>query len=276
MRNYWSLLPAIAVIVVLILVYAIPTWINPQWTSTILALFRQHPEEQQATPATGAAASTAAGAGGGTGGGAAAGAAEPSEAQRAAGVLGPQQVKSRRMLAIAMVVGALALIGFNVSLNREANGCWIASTAWGALPHSQDSDDPCVDMIYGSFFGDGGGESFSDKQQPLEHYQLVKKKKPKYLKWIQNSPGYDADILVGTGLSCNFDLKVNEKDDEIKIYVDSDAPCPQESNTSLTAVKLKKPIGDRKIVTLDDKPMTEIHPDADSWPTVVKKLVTGG
>lgn len=260
-RNYWSLLPAIAVIVVLILVYAIPTWINPQWTSTILALFKQHPEEQQETPAASAEGRTT----------------EPSEqAQRAAGVLGPQQVKSRRMLAIAMVVGALALIGFNVSLNREANGCWIASTAWGALPHSQDSGDPCVDMIYGSFFGDGGGESFSDKQQPLEHYQLIKKKKPKYLKWIQNSPGYDADLLVGTGLSCNFDLKVNEKDDEIKIYVDSDAPCPQESNTSLTAVKLKKPIGDRKIVTLDDKPMTEIHPDADSWPTIVKKLVTGG
>lgn len=259
-RNYWSLLPAIAVIVVLILVYAIPTLINPQWTSTILALFRQHPEQAQPTPGTAAAGTT-----------------EPSAAaQRAAGVLGPQQVKSRRMLAVAMVVGALALIGFNVSLNREANGCWIASTAFGATSPSKDSKDPCVSMIYGSFFGDGGGEAFEDKQQPVEHYQLVKKKKPKYLKWIQNSPGYDVDVLVGTGLSCNFDLKVQETDDTIKVFIDSGTPCPQETSTSLTAVKLKKPIGDRKFVTLDDKPMEEIHPDAESWPTVVKKLVTGG
>jgi hypothetical protein len=259
-RNYWSLLPAIAVIVVLILVYAIPTWINPQWTSTILALFRQHPEEQQQPTPAGETP-----------------AAEPSAAaQRAAGVLGPQQVKSRRMLAIAMVVGALALVGFNVSLNREANGCWMASTAWGAVDSPKDSEDPCVNMIYGSFFGDGSGESFEDKQQPVEDYQLVKKKNPKYLRWIQNSPGYDVDLLVGTGLSCNFDLKVQESDDEIKIVIDSDVPCPAETNTSLTAIKLKKPIGDRKFVTVDDKPMREIHPDADSWPTVVKKLVTGG
>ena len=245
-RNYWSLLPAIAVIVVLILVYAIPTLINPQWTSTILALFKQHPEDQQ------------------------------TQEHQAAGVLGPQQVKSRRMLAVAMVVGALALVGFNVSLNREANGCWIASTAWGAIPKSEDSKDPCVDMIYGSFFGDGSGEVFEDKQQPVEHYQLVEKNKPKYLKWIQNPPGYDVDLLVGTGISCGFDLKVQESDDKITILIDSESPCPKETNTSLTAIKLKKPIGDRKIVTLDDKPMTEVNPDMDSWFTVLKKLATGG
>jgi hypothetical protein len=264
-RNYWSLLPAIAVIVVLILVYAIPTLINPQWTSTILALFRQHPEAQ-AAPDQGTAAPEKGAS------------AEPSAAvQRAAGVLGPQQVKSRRMLAVAMVVGALALIGFNVSLNREANGCWIASTAFGASTSpSKDSKDPCVSMIYGSFFGDGTGESFEDKQQPVEHYQLVKKKKPKYLRWIQNSPGYDVDVLIGTGLSCNFDLKVQETDDAIKVVIDSDTPCPTEANTSLTAIKLKKPIGDRKFVTVDDKPMQEIHPDAESWPKVLGKLVTGG
>ena len=47
-------------------------------------------------------------------------------------------------------------------------------------------------------------------------------------------------------------------------------------DVSLTAIKLKKPLGDRKIVTVDDKPMQQIDPDVDSWPTVLKKLVTGG
>ena len=69
-RNYWALLPAIAVIVGLTLLYAIPTLINPQWTKTVLSLFRQHPEDEQA------------------------------EAGRPAGVLGPQQIRSRRMLSI--------------------------------------------------------------------------------------------------------------------------------------------------------------------------------
>ena len=114
-RNYWALLPAIAVIVVLILVYAVPTLINPQWTSSILALFRQHPVDPQATQ---------------------------DEAQRAAGVLGPQQIRSRRMLAVAMVVGAVALIGFNVSLNREANGCYIAARAFGAVERRQGHQGP--------------------------------------------------------------------------------------------------------------------------------------
>src|SRR5262245_9222318 len=96
-RNYWSLLPAIVVIVGLILVYAVPTIINPQWTSSITALFRTTSLPADATP---------------------------EEVRRAAGILGPQQLKSRRMLAIAMVVGAVALIGFNISLNREAVGCY--------------------------------------------------------------------------------------------------------------------------------------------------------
>jgi hypothetical protein len=248
-RNYWALLPAIAVIVVLILVYAIPTLINPQWTSSIMALFRQHPVDPQATT---------------------------EEARREAGFLGPQQVKSRRMLAVALVAGALALIGFNVSLNREANGCYTAAKAFGAVDAPEDTKDPCINMIYGSFFGDGSGKSFEETQQPVPSYQLVEKKKPKYLKWIQNSPGYDVDLLVGTGLSCNLDLKVEEADDKITVLVDSNAPCPPESNVSLTAIKLKKPLGDRKIVTVDDKPMQEINPDMDSWPTVLKKLVTGG
>jgi hypothetical protein len=248
-RNYWSLLPAIAVIVVLILVYAIPTLINPQWTSSIMALFRQAPANPQA---------------------------DPEEARRAAGLLGPQQVKSRRMLAIAMVVGAFALIGFNISLNREANGCFKAARAFGAV-EGKAAKDPCINMIYGSFFGDGSGKAFEEKAQPVEYYQLVRKKKPAYLKWIQNSPDYkNVQLLVGTGLSCNLDLRVEESDDKIKVFVDTTSPCPAEDSVSLTAVKLKKPLGDRKIVTVDDKPMTQINPDMDSWPTVAKKLVTGG
>ena len=260
-RNYWALLPAIAVIVVLILVYAVPTLINPQWTSSIMALFRQHPVDPASTP-EGTSAGTPE--------------ATSEQARREAGVLGPQQVKSRRMLAVALVLGALALIGFNVSLNREANGCYTAAKAFGAVDAAKDTKDPCINMIYGSFFGDGSGKSFEETQQPVPRYQLVKKNKPKYLKWIQNPPGYDVDLLVGTGMSCNLDLRVEEADDKITVLVDSTAPCPQESSVSLTAVKLKKPLGDRKIVTVDDKPMQEIHPDADSWPTVLKKLVTGG
>ena len=248
-RNYWSLLPAIAVIVVLILVYAVPTVINPQWTSSIMALFRQ------ASPAAGT---------------------DPEETRRAAGILGPQQVKSRRMLGIALIVAALGLVGFNVSLNREANGCYKAAKAFGAVD-GPETKDPCIHMIYGAFFGDGSGKSFEENPQPIEYYQLVRKNKPGYLKWIQNSPGYDdAQLLIGTGMSCNLDLRVEESDEKITVLVDSDSPCPKESNVSLSAVKLKKPLGDRKIVTVDDKPMTEINPDQDSWLTVLKKLATGG
>jgi hypothetical protein len=245
-RNYWALLPAIAVIVALILLYAIPTLINPQWTSSILALFRRFPDEAD------------------------------SATQRAAGVLGAQQIKSRRMLAGALVVAAIALIGFNISLNREANGCYTAAKAWGAID-GKDAKDPCIDMIYGSFFGDGSGKTFETKPQPVASYQLVRKKHPTYLKWIQNSPEYkNVDLLIGTSLDCNLDLRIVESDDKITVVVDSDSPCPPASDVSLTVVKLKKPIGDRKIVTADDKPMQEINPDADSWPTVLKKLATGG
>jgi hypothetical protein len=250
-RNYWALLPAIAVIVVLILVYAVPTLINPQWTSSVLALFRQHPVDPQATQ---------------------------DEAQRAAGVLGPQQIRSRRMLAGAMVIGAVALIGFNVSLNRESNGCYIAAQAFGAVDgDGKDAKDPCITMIYGSFFGDGSGTTQETKPQPVMSYQLVRKKHPTYLRWIQNAPEYKkADVLVGTSLDCNLDLRIEEGEDKITVQVDSDAPCPPSTSVSLTAVKLKKPLGDRKLVTVDDKPMQEIDPDVDSWPTVLKKLVTGG
>jgi hypothetical protein len=253
-RNYWALLPAIAVIVALILLYAIPTLVNPQWTSSILALFRQLPDEaESATQPTDAA-----------------------QAQRAAGVLRPQQITSRRMLASALVVGAIALVGFNIALNREANGCYTAAKAWGAID-SKDAEDPCIDMIYGSFFPDDSGKTSETKPQPVASYQVVRKKNPKYLKWIQNSPGYkNVDLLVGTSLDCNLDLRIVESDDKITVVVDSDSPCPPAGDVSLTAVNLKQPIGDRKIVTADDKPMQEINPDADSWPKVLTKLVTGG
>jgi hypothetical protein len=250
-RNYWALLPTIAVIVVLILVYAVPTLINPQWTSSILALFGQHPEGRRATQ---------------------------DEARRAAGVLGPPQIRSRRMLAVAMVLGAVALVGFNVSLNREANGCYTAARAFGAVDgDGKDAKDPCVTMIFGSFFGDGSGTAEETKPQPVLSYQLVRRKHPAYLKRIQNAPEYKkADLLVGTSLDCNLDLLIKEGDDKITVVVDSDTPCPPATEVSLTAVKLKKPLGDRKLVTADDKPMQEIDPDIDSWPTVLKKLVTGG
>jgi hypothetical protein len=248
-RNYWSLLPAIAVIVGLILVYAVPTIINPQWTSSITAMFRSTSVPADATP---------------------------EETRRAAGILGPQQLKSRRMLAIAMVVGAVALIAFNISLNREAVGCYKAARAFGATD-GPDAKDPCIDMIYGTFIGDGTGSSSEDKPQPAQYYQLIKGKKPKYLKWIQNAPKYDeADLVIGTVGKCASDLRVEQLEDKIMVTVDVDVPCPEDSNMSMTPIKLKKPLGDRKLVTVGDKPMTEINPDMDSWFTVLKKLATGG
>ena len=286
-RNYWALLPAIAVIIGLILLYAIPTLINPQWTSSILSLFRQFPED--AEPAQNAAQNAAQ---------------NPAQhqalnqalnqapnqaqaqqhaqqqaqqqAQRPAGVLGPQQIKSRRMLAATLVAAAVALFGFNVSLNREANACYTAAKAWGATD-GEPAADPCIHMIYGSFFGDGKGSTINDDAQPVEAYQVVHKKKPTYLRWIQNAPKYDeADLLIGTGLSCNLDLRITEEEDKVVVLVAANQPCPREDNISLTAFKLKKPLGDRKVVTADDKPMQQINPDVDSWPTVLKKLVTGG
>jgi hypothetical protein len=248
-RNYWSLLPAIAVAVVLILLYAVPTLINPQWTTTVLGLFKQHPED--ADPA----------------------------GQR----LSPKRIQSRRMLAGLLVVAALALVGFNISLNREANGCYQAATAWGAVEappegnKKRTTDDPCVTMIYGTFIGDGSGTASEDKPQPVEAYQLMGDKKPKYLKWIQNRPSYDeGDLLIGVEADCAFDLKVEQGEDKITAVVDRTQPCPVDDEISLTTIKLKEPLGDRKLVTVDGKELRQINPDMDSWPTVLKKLITGG
>ncbi|WP_199238358.1 hypothetical protein [Kribbella steppae] len=284
MRNYWALLPAIAVIIGLILLYAIPTLINPQWTSSILALFRQFPEDAEPAPdqahgqAQGQAQNQAQNQAQHQAQSQAPGQAQQQgeQAQRPAGILGPQQIKSRRMLAGVLVAAAVGLFGFNVSLNREANACYQAAKAWGASD-GKPAEDPCINMIYGSFFGDGQGEANEDTQQPVKAYQVVHKKKPTYLRWIQNAPKYDeADLLVGTGLSCNLDLRIMEEEDKVVVLVDANQPCPNEDNVSLTAFKLKKPLGDRQVVTVDDKPMERINPDVDSWPTVVKKLITGG
>jgi hypothetical protein len=243
-RNYWALLPAIAVCVVLIMIYAVPTLINPQWTSNVIGLFRQLPgDAENGRPAA----------------------------------LSPQRIYARRLLAGALVLGALALIGFNVSLNREANGCYQAAKAWGALDLKRNTDDPCVDMIYGEIVGDGSGKPLEEKPQPILSYQLVNGKKPKYLRWISNRPSYDdLDFLVGVGTQCALDMKIIQGDDKITIIEDTTEPCPPDTSISLTAVKLDKPLGDRKIVTVGNKPLKQINPDLDSWGTVLKKLATGG
>jgi hypothetical protein len=242
-RNYWALLPAIAVCVVLILIYAVPTLINPQWTSNAISLFRQQPDD----------------AGDG-----------------APAALSPQRIHARRLLAGALVVGALALIGFNISLNREANGCYRAAKAWGALDPKRNTD-PCINMIYGQFIGDGSGKAFEKNPQPISSYQLVNGTKPKYLRWIQNRPSYDnLDLLVGVGGQCALDLRVIQGDDKITVLDDTTEPCPPDTSVSLTAVKLDKPLGDRKIVTVGNKPLKQINPDLDSWGTVLKELATGG
>jgi hypothetical protein len=242
-RNYWALLPAIAVCVVLILIYAVPTLINPQWTSNAIGLFKQQPDDA----ANG----------------------EPA-------ALSPQRIHARRLLAGALVVGALALIGFNISLNREANGCYQVAKAWGALDSKRNTDDPCIDMIYGEFIGDGSGTSLEKNPQPISSYQLVNGTKPKYLRWIQNRPSYNTDLLVGVGGQCALDLRIIQGDDKITVIEDTSEPCPPDTSISLAAVKLNKPLGDRRIVTVDNKPLKQINPDLDSWGTVLKKLATGG
>ncbi|TDO46232.1 hypothetical protein EV643_11184 [Kribbella sp. VKM Ac-2527] len=239
-RNYWALLPAIAVCVVLILLYAVPTLINPRWTSTALGLFQQHPEDGETR-------------------------------------LTPKRIKSRRMLAGLMVLAALALVGFNVSLNRESNGCYQVAQAWGAGDSEESRSDPCIHMLYGSFIGDGSGDVTEENPQPVTQYQVVEGNKPKYLRWIQNRPSYDdLDLVIGVVGTCSLDVKVVEYDEKIMAVYDATEPCQPGDDVSILSIKLKKPLGDRPVVTVDDKPMQKINPDMDSWPTVLKKLVTGG
>jgi hypothetical protein len=241
-RNYWSLLPAIAVCVGLLLLYAVPTLINPRWTGTVLRLFRQSQDADGDRPEQ-----------------------------------GPRQIRSQRMLAAALVACALALVGFNISLNREANGCYQAARAWGAVDSDDRTKDPCLEMIYGRFFGDGGGNPTESSPQPVPAYQVVEGNKPKYLRWIHNRPSYDdLDFVVGVGGNCALDLKVVQGEDKITVLSDTSEPCPPDTSVAITSVKLAKPLGDREIVTVGDKPMQRIDPDLDSWGTVLKKLVTGG
>ncbi|WP_237744928.1 hypothetical protein [Kribbella catacumbae] len=241
MRNYWALLPAIAICVGLILLYAVPTLINPQWTNSMLGLFRQSP-----------------------------GGEEPA-------ALGPRQIRSRRMLAGALVIAALALVGFNVSLNREANGCYQAAKAWGAIDEKETDADPCVDKIFGNFISDGEGEVREKTQQPVAGYQLIKGNPPKYLKWTQNPiKDKEANLLFGLGFNCSSELIVTEADDKITALIDDTEPCPPDSKIELIPIKLKKPLGDRPVVTVGGKPVTRINPDMPSWGTVLKELATGG
>ena len=204
-RNYWALLPAIAICVALILLYAIPTLINPRWTSNILGLFRQD-------------------------------AGTTEEADEAAS-LGEKQIRSRRMLAGALVICAFALVGFNVSLNRESNGCYQVAKAWGAVDDAEADRDPCINMIFGNFIPPSNeGKDFEETTQPVIGYQVVEGKRPKYLKWIQNKPKYDeADLLVGVGDSCAIDLKIQqEHEDKIVVLIDSTQPCPPDGAIALT------------------------------------------
>ncbi len=244
-RNYWALLPAIAVCVGLILLYAVPTLINPQWSNNVLGLFRQLP--------------------GGS-----------SETEESA-VLGPRQVHSRRMLAGALVIAALALVGFNVTLNREANACYQAAKAWGAIDAEDKDADPCVNKIFGAFISDGDGQPDEDTQQPVVAYQLIKDNRPKYLNWTQNPIEHkEADLIFGVGFKCASDLVVTEAEDKITAVIDDTEPCPPESQIELIPIKLKKPLGDRPVVTVGAKPITLINPDMPSWGKVLKELVTGG
>lgn len=243
-RNYWALLPAIAICVGLILLYAVPTLINPQWTNSVLGLFRQLPGGRADD--------------------------EPA-------VLGPRQIQSRRLLAGALVIGALALVGFNVSLNREANGCYQAAKAWGAIDEKKEDADPCVNKIFGAFISDGTGVAREDTQQPVVSYQLIKGNRPKYLKWTQNPIKHEeANLLFGVGFNCSGDLVVTEAEDKITAVIDDTEPCPPDSKVEIIPIKLKKPLGDRPVVTVGGKAIPQINPDMPSWPKVLKKLATGG
>ncbi|WBQ03704.1 hypothetical protein [Kribbella sp. CA-293567] len=244
MRNYWALLPAIAICVGLILLYAVPTLVNPQWTSSVLGLFKQLPGGAQTE--------------------------EPA-------ALGPRQLRSRRMLAGVLVIGALALVGFNVSLNREANGCYLAAKAWGATDSPDKDADPCVDKIFGAFISSGKGVTTEKTQQPVPSYQLIRGNRPKYLNWVQNPPKHDeANLLFGLGFNCTIDLKVTEEETKITAVIDTTEPCPPDDQIELIPIKLKKPLGDRPVVTVGDQQINRIDPEMPSWGKVLKELATGG
>jgi hypothetical protein len=237
-RNYWALLPAVAVCVVLALLYVVPTLVNPQFTANALALFRRE-DGDQIPPLT------------------------------------PKERRLRRLAAVAVLVAALGLVGFNVSLNREANGCYLAAQAWGA-DDSERIPDPCIDKIFGASFSNPGGDVLKDNPQPVKAYQVVRDKRPRYIRWVNNRPSYDkADLIVGAPFLCN-ETKFKETEDKVVLIDDIAEPCPSQPQVNLVTIDLDKPLGDRKVVTIGDKPVKRIDPDMPSWGTVLKKLATGG
>lgn len=238
MRNYWALLPAIAVCVLLALVYAVPTLVNPQFTTNVLGLFRRDDDEQ--TPA-----------------------------------LNPKERRFRRFSAVAVLVAAAVLVGFNVVLTRESNGCYEVAKAWGASD-SEKIKDPCIDKLFGAFLSNPDGDVLEDSPQPVAAYQIVDGKKPKYLRWIDNRPSYDkADLVVGAKFLCS-EVKFKETDDKVVLIDDITEPCPSQPKVNIVTIDLEKPLGDRKVVTVGDKPVKRIDPDMPSWGSVLKKLATGG
>jgi hypothetical protein len=239
MRNYWALLPVIAVCVVLALVYAVPTLVNPQLVSNVAGLFRR---DDEAAPAP----------------------------------LTPKERRYRRLGAVTVLLVALVLVGFNVSLNREANGCYEAAKAWGA-DDSREYDDPCINQIMGAYFSSPDGKVLEDNPQPVAAYQLVRGNKPKYIRWVQNRPSYDeADLIVGAPFLCDGDVKFTENDEKVMIVADITEPCPSRPQIGLVTIDLEKPLGDRLVVTVDDEPMKQVDYDMPSWGAVLKRLATGG
>lgn len=242
MRNYWSLLPVVAICVLLALAYAVPTLIRPQLTDNVLKAFRPIAR-----------------------GGASAEERVP---------LTDQQQRKRRMAAGGVLLAMFLLIGFNISLNREANGCYLVAKAWGA-DDSKTYDDPCQDQIFGDT-EKPDGEPIDKNPQAVAKYQVVKDKKPKYLQWIYGRPSYKSDLVFGVPYKCGFDMEIKEHPDKIVAVLDMSAPCPSDSKVRVVATNLKQPLGDRKVVTVGDKPLEQINPEMPGWGSVLKALVTGG
>lgn len=238
MRNYWALLPAIAVCVVLALLYVVPTLVNPQLTANVLGLFRQ------------------------------------SEGERIPRLTAKERLH-RRLTAGSVLAAMLVLVGFNISLNRESNACYSVAHAWGA-DDSKPVKDPCIDKLFGAFLSNPDGDVLEDKPQPVKAYQVVHGSKPKYLRWVDNRPSYKkADLIVGAPFLCS-EIKFKETDDKVTLVDDRSEPCPPQPKVNLISIDLERPLGDRKVVTVDDEPVQRIDPDMPSWGSVLKKLATGG
>lgn len=241
MRNYWALLPAIAVCVGVALLYAVPTLVRPQFTANLMAVFRREGDE-------------------------------PAQ-------LGPRELRNRRLGAVAVLVGALALVGFNVSLTREANGCYAAAKAWGA-EDGDDRPDACLDKLWADSVAvkpeKEGAKLENTPPQPMPRYQVVDEDNPSYLEWVGNRPNLEGvNFVVGKPGFCG-ELTVIEKEESVTVVDDVKTACPPSSGIVLHLVKLNRPLGDRKVVTAEDKPMERIDPGLPSWGSVLGKLVTGG